>query len=108
MMADRPASSNDSSGLDGSVSFCDLSDEALEGSLGASHTWARNDEWDLASNGTAGDTGPSNHNLVPPGVVGAEYRMMKEALETTAPRGGGTPQRDPYHGRCIDPKCAPT
>jgi hypothetical protein len=37
---------------------------------------------------------------------------MKEALEKEAecdpyhtPRGTSTPQRDPYHGRCADPKC---
>ena len=41
-----------------------------------------------------------------------ENPALKEALEKEAecdpyhtPRGTSTPQRDPYHGRCADPKC---
>ena len=87
---------------DESFVWNDLSDASLDDSH---HEWAQ--EWDMASNATGGETGPGGHNLVPPGVVGAEYRMMKEALEAPAARGG-TPQRDPYHGRITDPKCAPS
>ena len=91
-------------------SFCELdqlpADSALNESARldeSSHDWA---DWELASNATAGETGPGgHHNLVLPGVVGAEYRTMKEALADGAPpRGGSTPQRDPYHGRTTDPK----
>ena len=78
----------------------ELDDSALDGP----GRWAQ--EWDLASNGTAGETGPGGmHNLVGPGEIGAEYRTMKEALQTS-PSPGCTPQRDPYHGRTTDPKCA--
>ena len=93
-------------------SFCELNNLPSSSTLGArfdeaSHDWGG--DWELASNCTAGETGPGGqHNLVAPGVVGAEYRQMKGALPNGSPRGASTPQRDPYHGRCIDPKCAPT
>ena len=99
--------------MQGSESYVNLASSPLPASS-MSDDWARASEldWEMASNGTAGETGPGGHNLVPPGVVGAEYRLMKEALEKEAecdpyhtPRGTSTPQRDPYHGRCADPKC---
>ena len=63
----------------------------------------------MASNATAGETGPGGHNIVPSGVVGAEYRLMKEALarETSPLRGmNANLTRDPYHGCTMEPKCA--
>ena len=99
--------------MQGTESYVNLASSPLPASS-MSDDWARASEldWEMASNGTAGETGPGGHNLVPPGVVGAEYRLMKEALEKEAecdpyhtPRGTSTPQRDPYHGRCADPKC---
>ena len=70
------------------------------------NNWAPGaDDWDLASTATAGETGPGGgHNFVAPGELGAEYRSMKQALGAETSRG--TPQRDPYHGRTTDPKCA--
>lgn len=66
-------------------------------------------DWDLASQATAGETGiGGGHNLVPPGTIGEEFRSLKDALGggASSPMGGCTPQRDPYHGRTMEPKCA--
>ena len=80
------------------------------GPLNETEAWDPDDphEWDVASTCTNGETGiGGTHNMVPSGMIGEEYKMMKEAMDnekctTTA----GTPQRDPYHGRTTEPKCA--
>lgn len=87
--------------------YCDVSSSAS----GLLRDWDddAHADWDVASNFstcTAGETGPGGHNVVPPGTIGAEYRMMKEALASGSAAARGTPQRDPYHGRTIEPKCA--
>ena len=89
----------------GEESYCELS--ATPDALG--QTWMENEcdgDWDLASNCTAGETGPGGHNIVPHGSIGAEFRTMKAGLahETSASRNTGTPQRDPYHGRTVEPR----
>jgi hypothetical protein len=62
-------------------------------------------DWELASTGTAGETGPGGNNMVPHGTIGHEYRTMKaaRAAEMALPRGG-TPIRDPYHGKTMEPR----
>ena len=47
------------------------------------------------------------HNLVPHGVIGAEYRSLKASANGAVGIASlPTPQRDPYHGRCVEPRCA--
>ena len=86
-------------------SFDELSEFPLH--AGTSHHWVHDGEphSPMPSDATAGETGPGGGlNLVASGVVGAEYRMMKDAIESPGPRGSATPQSDPYHGRSTDPK----
>ncbi|EOD40231.1 hypothetical protein EMIHUDRAFT_460370 [Emiliania huxleyi CCMP1516] len=45
------------------------------------------------------------HNLVPHGVIGAEYRSLKASANGAVGIASlPTPQRDPYHGRCVEPR----
>lgn len=88
-------------------SYADLRESEFD--VGSWDNRERDCDWDMASNATAGETGPGGHNIVPSGVVGAEYRLMKEALarETSPLRGMNTNNpSDPYHGRTMEPKCA--
>ena len=87
--------------------YCDVSSSAS----GLLRDWDEDAhaDWDVASNlssCTGGETGPGGHNVVPPGTIGAEYRMMKEELAGGSAPARGTPHRDPYHGRTMEPKCA--
>mmetsp|Transcript_701 Transcript_701/g.1273 ORF Transcript_701/g.1273 Transcript_701/m.1273 type:complete len:127 (+) Transcript_701:203-583(+) len=43
-------------------------------------------------------------NLVPPGIIGAEYLLLKEAHSMWTTSKPESLQRDPYHDRPIDPK----
>jgi len=86
-------------------SYADLRESEFD--VGSWDNRERDCDWDMASNATAGETGPGGHNIVPSGVVGAEYRLMKEALarETSPLRGMNTNNpSDPYHGRTMEPK----